>query len=42
MGIIVRPKTWVKVKFNTKNNLILVLCSDKYDEKDYIRDFSKL
>ena len=42
MGIIVRPKTWIKVKFNTKNNLILVLCSNKYDEKDYIRDFSKL
>mgnify|MGYP000482809312 CR=1 FL=1 len=41
-GIIVYPKTWIKIKFYSKNNLTLVLCSHEYDNKDYIKKFQNL
>ena len=41
-GIIVYPKTWINIKFYSKNNLTLVLCSHEYDNKDYIKKFQNL
>ncbi len=41
-GITVSPKTWVKINFKSKKNLILVLCSHDYNKKDYIYDIKKL
>jgi len=41
-GIIVYPKTWIKIKFYSKNNLTLALCSHEYDNKDYIKKFQNL
>ena len=41
-GIIVKPKKWLKIKFSTKDNLILVFCSEEYDTKDYIYNFKNL
>ena len=41
-GIIIYPKTWIKMKFYSKNNLTLVLCSHEYDTKDYIRNLKNL
>ena len=41
-GLIVYPKTWIKIKFYSKSNLTLVLCSHKYDDKDYIKKFKNL
>ena len=42
MGLTVFVRNWVKVKFKSKKNLVLVLCSHDYDKKDYINDFKKL
>ena len=30
--------TWINVQYLTGNDTILVLCSEKYDEDDYIKD----
>ena len=35
------PYTWVTQKYLKKNSLLLCLCSDKYDAKDYIRKFDQ-
>ena len=42
IALIVYPKTWVKMKFFSNNNLTLVLCYHEYDKKEYIRDYQKL
>ena len=38
-GLYVPPYHWIKIKNFKKNNSILVLCSNNYNESDYIRDF---
>ena len=40
-GYLVKPLTWCKIKFLTKNAILLVVCDMEYDFKDYIEDFSK-
>ena len=42
LGLTVFKRNWVKIKFKSKKNLILVLCSHDYDKKDYINDLKKL
>tara|TARA_B100001063_G_scaffold233853_1_gene250568 strand:+ start:965 stop:1366 length:402 start_codon:yes stop_codon:yes gene_type:complete len=37
----INPYTWVTQKYLKKDSVLLCLCSDKYDEKDYIRNFQK-
>lgn len=34
------PYTWVTQKYLKKDSILLCLCSDNYNEKDYIRNFS--
>jgi len=41
LGLYIPPYTWVEIIANEKNSVCLILCSDKYDEGDYIRNFSK-
>lgn len=41
-GVIVKPKKWLKIRFCSKDNLVLVFCSEDYDAKDYIYKFEKL
>ena len=37
-GLYLPPMTWVDLAFRGDENIIAVLASEKFDEKDYIRD----
>ena len=39
-GYLLKPKTWCKIKFLTKNAILLVACDMEYDFNDYIEDYS--
>ena len=44
-GLLLKPKTWCKIKFNTNNSIIMVFCDREYEFKDYIekyKDFLKV
>ena len=44
-GYLLKPKTWCKIKFLTKNAILMVACDMEYDFKDYIenyKDFLKI
>ena len=38
-GYLLKPFTWVEIKFLSKHNLAMVICDKEYDSKDYIRNF---
>ena len=40
-GYLLKPKTWCKIKFLTKNAILLVACDKEYDFKDYIENYSE-
>lgn len=40
-GYLLKPKTWCKIKFLTKNAVLLVACDMEYKFNDYIEDYSK-
>ena len=39
-GFLLKPKTWCKIKFLTKNAILMVACDKEYDFKDYIENLS--
>ncbi len=39
-GYLLRPKTWCKIKFLTKNAILLVACDMEYKFNDYIEKYS--
>jgi UDP-2-acetamido-3-amino-2,3-dideoxy-glucuronate N-acetyltransferase len=39
-GILLKPKTWCKIKFNTNNSILMVFCDREYEYKDYIEQYS--
>ena len=39
-GYLLKPKTWCKIKFLTKNAILLVACDMEYDFSDYIEKYS--
>lgn len=41
VGLYVGPKMWVKLSRFTSDAICMVLTSDYYDEKDYIRDYQE-
>ena len=44
-GILLQPKTWCRIKFNTKKCILMVFCNREYEFSDYIenyKDFLKL
>ena len=44
-GILLKPLTWCKLTFLSKNSIILVFCDREYEYKDYIEkisDFKKI
>ena len=44
-GYLIKPKTWCKVKFKSKNSILMVFCDREYEFKDYIekyKDFLKI
>ena len=38
---IIDKMVWATEKYITGNDTLLVLCSDEYDEKDYIRNYEQ-
>jgi len=44
-GLLLKPKTWCKIKFNTDHSILMVFCNREYEYKDYIekyKDFLKI
>lgn len=39
-GYLLEPKTWCKIKFLTKNAILLVACDMEYKFEDYIENYS--
>ena len=35
-NLLLKPKTWCKIKFNTKNSKLMVFCDREYNFSDYI------
>ena len=40
-GLLLKPMTWCKIKFNFINSKLMVFCDMEYDPLDYIRDYKK-
>jgi dTDP-4-dehydrorhamnose 3,5-epimerase-like enzyme len=40
-GYLVKPKTWLRIKFLTKDSILMVACDKEYDFNDYIEKFSE-
>ena len=38
-GLLLKPKNWVKIKFNTMNSKLLVFCDREYEYFDYIEHY---
>ena len=38
-GLLLKPKTWCKVKFKTNNCILMVFCDREYEFKDYIENY---
>ena len=44
-GFLIKPKTWLKVKFLSKSSVLMVVCDKNYNFKDYIenlKEFKKI
>lgn len=40
-GVLIPPGAWVNMQNFTTGTIVLVVCSEFYDEDDYIRDFDE-
>ena len=40
-GFLIKPKTWLKIKFLSKSSVLMVVCDKNYDFKDYIEDLKE-
>jgi dTDP-4-dehydrorhamnose 3,5-epimerase-like enzyme len=41
IGLLVPPKVWAVEVFNDANSLLIVICNRRYEEYDYISDYTK-
>ena len=39
-GLLLKPLTWCKIKFNSNNSKLIVFCDMEYDPSDYIRNYA--
>ena len=39
-GLLLKPKTWCKIKFNTNHSILMVFCDMEYEYDDYIAKYS--
>ena len=39
-GLLLKPKTWCKIKFKTNNSILMVFCDREYEFKDYIEKYN--
>ena len=40
-GILLKPKTWCKIKFKTNNSILMVFCDREYEYSDYIENYNQ-
>ena len=40
-GILLKPKTWCKIKFDNNNSILMVFCDREYEYEDYIEKYSE-
>ncbi len=40
-GLLLKPKTWCKVRFIHKNSILIVFCDREYEYYDYIEEYQK-
>ena len=40
-GLLLKPKTWCNIKFNTKDSKVLVFCDREYEYYDYIEYYDE-
>jgi len=40
-GLLLKPKTWCKIKFNTNKSILMVFCDREYEYRDYIAKYKK-
>ena len=39
-GLLLKPKTWCKIKFKTNNSILMVFCDREYEYRDYIEKYN--
>ena len=39
-GFLIKPKTWLKIKFLTNDSILMVVCDREYEFNDYIEKFN--
>ena len=39
-GLLLKPKTWCKIKFKTNKCILMVFCDREYEFKDYVESYS--
>ena len=39
-GLLLKPKTWCKISFQTNNSMLMVFCDREYEYKDYIENYN--
>ena len=39
-GLLLKPKTWCKIRFMTNHSILMVFCDREYEYKDYIEKYS--
>ena len=40
-GLLLKPKTWCRIKFNTNKSILMVFCNREYEFSDYIEKYEK-
>ena len=40
-GLLLKPKTWCKIKFKTNNSILMVFCDREYEYHDYIEHYQE-
>ena len=40
-GLLLKPKTWCRIKFNTNKSILMVFCDREYEFNDYIEEYKK-
>jgi len=38
-GLLLKPKTWCKIRFLTNHSILMVFCDREYEYKDYIEKY---
>ena len=40
-GLLLKPKTWCKIKFLSNHSILMVFCDREYEYNDYIENYSE-